>query len=189
MTLCDQREPQLSVAVTASKLGMTLVGGKIHFGSDFGGEFFAFGIPQGHAGEFPISPEKAAEVAASQTGARVATVPRLVMPLNTDGIPQNAKWEIQLDRPVRIRSRSRGDLESAAIAMGLVFDWKGSERAALFVPVADQPRYVVAQFAINPRIGEVRRTANHEKAEVVSLRVRSRPNVALRYEPSDPRSR
>ncbi|MFN2601919.1 MAG: hypothetical protein ABR582_04070 [Gemmatimonadaceae bacterium] len=99
VTLCSGTEPQVSLAVSATRAGAALRNGKIQFGDDFGGEFFAYAIPRGDIGEFPLPPEAAVAIAAQQTGARARSTPRLVLPLHSDGIPQNAKWEIQLRSP------------------------------------------------------------------------------------------
>lgn len=59
VTLCDGGTPNLSVSVSAWATELRLEGGKIAFPPNSGAEFSAIGIPIGHVGEYPSSPERA----------------------------------------------------------------------------------------------------------------------------------
>jgi hypothetical protein len=179
VTLCAQSEPQVSVAVSALATEMGVQNRKLRFPEEYGGEFFAWGIPRGHVGEFPLAPEQAALFAAQQTGARVVDVPRLVMPIQAEGIPQSAKWEVKLDRSVPFRGATRGAFARQGTTVGVVLDGQGSERLAQFAPSIEQPAFIdyavaeggveVGGKLIGNRPAVVQRTARLKSGAIVKF--------------------
>jgi hypothetical protein len=98
VTLCDDRWPAISVAVSAYSKNLKVTNGVV---SGIGNELFATGIPA-TLPSVPMSPEEAVQMAVAQTGARVSEVPVLMMAPRPES-PQTAKWMVTLDRPVMIR--------------------------------------------------------------------------------------
>ena len=100
---CNADVPKVSVAVAASATHLRMVKGKIDPMSRKGGEFDAEGIPRGETA--PLSPESAAEWLAKESGKRVASVPRLILP----GIGYYAgtgRWLLELEGPVISRGEA-----------------------------------------------------------------------------------
>ncbi len=64
-----------------------------------GNEFTWRAIPKSVA-RFPVSPEASAVRVAKQSGARIAAIPRMVMPDFRNGGPEAARWELTLDTAV-----------------------------------------------------------------------------------------
>ena len=119
VTYCDDgQRPTVSVAVSALATELRIANGKLTFPSVSGNEIFALGIPSGHQGEYPISPEAAVQIAADQTGVRVAKVPELVIPLTSDGPPQTARWRIALERSASF-ARSSDVVSSSEVFLGV----------------------------------------------------------------------
>lgn len=104
ITFCAGRTPSVSVAVSAWATELRLQNGVLRFPLVSGNEFVATGIPAGHSGEFPSAPEDAVAYAAGRFSRRIAAVPELVMPLNTVGMPQSARWRLRLERSVAVRT-------------------------------------------------------------------------------------
>lgn len=106
VTLCDGATPVLGVAVAAYATHMVMVGGELTFDpiafGPRGDEVLMRGIPAGWESALPLSPETAASRVAQRSQRRIARVPRLILPTQP-GWPFDAKWELTLDRPVRVR--------------------------------------------------------------------------------------
>lgn len=102
LTLCDGGAPSLSVAVSAWATELTIEQGRILFPTNGGAEFWGAGIPVGHVGEFPLSPERAAYSTSAQTGRRVTSIPYLVAGFNSLGNPHYARWQWRLDEVVSV---------------------------------------------------------------------------------------
>lgn len=94
---------QLSVPVAAYATNMILRNGHVGWTKDTrirGAETFPKGIPLGTT--YPVAPENAVELVASETGRRVKNVPELIQ--RTIGYPpQYAVWKLVLDAPVPVR--------------------------------------------------------------------------------------
>lgn len=103
VTLCERNVPAVSLAVSALATDLRLLDGRIVFPSIYGSEFFGIGIPAGHVGEFPASPEAAAGIVAARTGRLVTRVPQLVVGVPDDGPPQAARWRVELDQLLPIQ--------------------------------------------------------------------------------------
>lgn len=102
-TYCDAgNSPALSVAVAATATHLRITpGGTFDPFTRRGNEFHASGIPLGTTA--PILPERAVERVALESGARVASVPRLLLP-GFKYFPQSARWVLNLGRDVETRS-------------------------------------------------------------------------------------
>lgn len=107
VTMCDRSGgATLSIAVSAWNTDLSISKGALQFAPFQGNEFFPIGVPNGHRGEYPASPEDAATVAVKGAGRLVAKVPTLVMPSSLFGLPQSARWEVQLDSATTIVGKS-----------------------------------------------------------------------------------
>lgn len=150
VTLCSNSgTPQVSLAISAWATELELVEGRIRFPRESGNEFFAIGIPQGHVGEFPSSPEVVVSFAATKTNKRTAGIPKLVVPLGDQNVPQRARWELRLEEPVRFRAQQSGVLMREAV-------YVGSRRRDLLQEVAapTQPAHVQGVYVPFPTPGE-----------------------------------
>ena len=104
---CDgNNKPAISIAVAVNA---------VTFRQRADGQWFVppspaliLGIPPTWSGALPVSPEKAALLAAQLSGRRVATVPTLVTPFTSEEVPQGARWSFELDGDVAIRGDSTG---------------------------------------------------------------------------------
>lgn len=119
VTLCDERGPAISVAVSGYATNLAVHNGTV---TGIGNEIFATGIPI-TLSSVPMSPEEAVELAVSKTGARVSEVPTLVMGPRPSS-PQTAKWLITLDRSISIRGvRSGITRRTNVILVGFEDTW------------------------------------------------------------------
>ena len=103
VTFTSSGEPVLSIAVSAYNTDLGIdEKGMIVLPKYSGNDFIPLGL---HAGRpWPMSPERAANIAAAATGARVASTPRLVL-ASKEWVPQAALWRITLDQPVAVRGK------------------------------------------------------------------------------------
>jgi hypothetical protein len=83
--------------------------GKLRIPPGDGGGWITTVIPKGRSFTYPVTPERAVELVATRTGARVARVPRLLLP-HRHYAPESARWEVVLDQPVAIQGDSTGRL-------------------------------------------------------------------------------
>lgn len=119
VTLCDNRGPAISVAVSAYSTNLKVADGSV---VGIGNELFATGIPT-DLSSVPMSPEEAVQLAVSETGARVSEVPSLVMAPRPSA-PQTATWLITLDRPISIRGVHSGTTRTTnRILVGFEETW------------------------------------------------------------------
>jgi hypothetical protein len=117
-TLCDMNSaPAVSVAVSAWATDLAIQNGRLMRPHFSGNEFFGVGIPAGHVGEYPASPETAAALAATG-GSLVSSIPELIMPLNTRGAPQSARWHVRLNEPVSLQSVSSSAVTATELFIG-----------------------------------------------------------------------
>ena len=113
VTLCGPTgSPQVALALSAYSTDL-VVGpdGKVGAPGVFyqGGWFVWEGIPEDGSKRFLVTPEEAALRVADSTGARVASIPRLIVPgPPRDGIPLYARWQIAVDRVVTLRPAIAG---------------------------------------------------------------------------------
>jgi len=106
VSLCGKTErPLLSLAISAyaTALGISTDGG-LDFRSHEGGGLIPREIPKTMLYGLPMSPERAVEIAAKVSGARVAGVPELIAP-GPGWSPQTAHWRLPLERSVTLSVR------------------------------------------------------------------------------------
>jgi len=119
VTICDQGgAPAVSLAVSAWATDLQVENGRIRFPSFGGSEFFALGIPAGHHGEFPATPESAVALA-GQSGRIITAIPELVMQPTTAGPPQAARWHVTFDGSVSVRGVRSGLTQAKDLYIGL----------------------------------------------------------------------
>jgi hypothetical protein len=103
VTLGDRGTPTLSVAVSAYNTDFRFDNNRmVRAPLVHGNDFFFVGIPRSSKGQI-VTPEAATATIAERMGARVASVPRLVLAPKPFS-PQTARWKIELDRPVNLGS-------------------------------------------------------------------------------------
>jgi hypothetical protein len=182
VTLCESDGlPAVSLAVSALATELTVVDGQIRFPMVAGNEFFPVGIPMGSVGEFPASPEAAVALVAQQTGRRTTLVPELVMPVNTDGPPQAARWRLKLESAAQVRSAARGGLATSELFVGLRD--VTSHALVQYVAAASQDSEVQLRWSPAPKPGELARDyAVRMDAELATTAVLRRPDVPTRFE-------
>lgn len=181
VTLCARGEPQVSVAVSALSTDLKIENGEVVFPFLSGNDFFAAGIPVGQAGEFPLPPEAAAVAVAHQTGRRITSGPRLVMPANSEGLPQDARWQFDLDSAARVTKTLGGSLKVDGIFIAKHVNMKGGARIQLLVPRADQPSEMFFQYVTPPFEGESEASYNARK-QVLTATVHRRRDVPVLFD-------
>lgn len=137
ITLCDAKTPTVSVAVSAWATELTIENGAIKFPVNSGIEFYPHGIPLGHTGEYPVSPERAAVSTAQQVGRRVTSVPYLIAGAGRLGHPGHARWQWSLESAVVVRTEQGRSPSVAEVFMGEAVPVWSQE--VLYVPAATQP--------------------------------------------------
>jgi hypothetical protein len=141
----------VSLAVSAWATDLRLKDGKLRFPRISGNEFVAIGIPRGHRGEYPTPPEQAVVSAAGQSGERIASLPQLITSLKWQGLPQQARWRMKLERPVAAQvAAGIRNITEVLIAPSA----QGSLQS--FVAAPDQPTTVDIKWWPVPTDGESR---------------------------------
>ena len=182
VTLCDASGfAAVSVAVSALATELSVIDGTIRFPAFAGNEFFPVGIPTGSVGEFPVSPETAVALAAQQTGRRSSSVPELVMPVNTDGPPQAARWRLTLESAAHVRSVSLGDVSTRELFVGVRN--VTSRSLVQFVAAPSQDADVSLRWSPAPKPGEMASTyAARVDAELATTVFVRRADTPTRFE-------
>lgn len=122
VAMCSPDGKQI-VSIAVSALATDLTVAKGHIIGPGGAQFTSAGIPVSLSAA-PISPEEAAMMAAEASGARVVTVPELVLP-PPPFPPQLAKWRIQLDHPVVAHGLTTGQRQTTSeLYVGFGETWK-----------------------------------------------------------------
>jgi hypothetical protein len=149
VTLCAKGSPQVSLAVSAQATDLTIVNGRIQFPFYYGGEFFSQGIPVGHQGEFPSTPEQAAVRASRLSRRHVTNVPDLIMPAMGQGVPQEARWHVDLDSStdVYIGSNKRS---TDVLYTGSVIEGSGKTTPVHYLAASEQPASVQFSYVTPP---------------------------------------
>jgi hypothetical protein len=151
VTFCAGKIPSVSVAISAWANELKLDNGALRFPPISGNEFVAIGIPSGHNGEFPSAPEDAVAFVAGRYSRRIAAVPELVMPLNSVGLPQNARWRLRLERSVTVRTtRALSETDE-------LYVMSASTRVSTLVTAiasSDQPSSIAIEWWKLPSAGE-----------------------------------
>ncbi len=99
-------DEQVSVAVSSFDTDLSIIDGLIRFPQRDGMSLYPTGVSPSVV-SIPASPERAAQLAASLTGRRVAQVPELVR-FSISDMPQIGRWRITLDGPAHVRGDSTG---------------------------------------------------------------------------------
>lgn len=149
VTMCARGVPQVSLAVSALATDVTIENGQIHYPFNHGGEFLTQGIPVGHQGEFPSTPEQAVVRAASFSNRHATNVPDLIMPWITQGVPQEARWHVVLDAPADVRNGSKTQ-STGVLYSGSVLEMSGRATPTHFVADSEQPSTVSYSYIPAP---------------------------------------
>lgn len=137
ITLCEGSTPKVSVSVSAWATELTIVNGLLKFPVNSGGEFYGHGIPLGHSGEYPVSPERAAVSTSRQVGRRVTSVPYLIAGFNKFGHPGYARWQWKLESNVSVQTQTGRRLFPEEVFAGEAVPVSAGE--ILYVPAEIQP--------------------------------------------------
>jgi hypothetical protein len=181
VTLCESQRPTLSLAISAWATELTIVKDKILFPRVAGNEFFPLGIPAGHMGEFPLSPEEAVTIAANHVGRRVAAIPQLVMAAKTDGPPQAARWRLPLEMNGLVHGLRSGDVAVSELFVGSPDVRRDSY--AVFIAAKDQPPTFDFPWIPLPEQGEARAQYNRRIAsETHFAKVRRLAGTPTKFE-------
>jgi len=186
VTMCSATGvPQVSVAVSAWATEVRLVDGRIRFpeGVVAGNEFLGLGIPQGHTGEYPVSPEAAVTRAFAQTRRHVAAVPELVMASPDQAPPQGAHWTLQLDGPAELR-RGGARAGAAPVSASRVYVAPHAFAApgdTTFVPSATQPEGVTFYWTTPRNPGE-RTEAYDVRRRDITTTIARRADTPTRFD-------
>ena len=156
ITLCAGSTPQVSLAVSALATDLRLEDGKIKFPAAAGNEFLAVGIPLGHQGEFPAAPEVVAVRTAEFSGRRLTTVPTLIMTAYTEGLPQDSRWEINLESSIRVRVVGLGDVTTQRLYSGSVAERNGRSSFIQYVAAPNQPPNFEFTYPPTATVGETK---------------------------------
>lgn len=128
--LSDDEGPVISVAVAAYNQAR-VENGTLRLPSAGGMEIVPSPVRRDAGFAAPLSPEQAASVASRATGARVSSVPELVMP-GRGYHPQHSRWRVTLDRAVAATAGARGgERTTREVYVGL--------RGQISVPARAQP--------------------------------------------------
>lgn len=137
----EQRSlPAISVGVAAYAADVELVGDRVGLPQESGNEFGAVGIPVNQGQLYPISAERAAVVASRETGALIASVPRLLLPGRLHAF-DSGRWQVTLDRDVVFRRASGATSTTRTVYVGVELTSSGTflRHDGLFVPALVQP--------------------------------------------------
>ena len=163
VSLCGaDQDLHVILAVSAYSTDLTIENGRILAPAIGGVWFFALGVPPGV--EMVVSPEEAAITAAQLSGHQVTTVPRLIAPPLTLGAPQMARWQVELDGPVRVRPQGSSNDESTQTlyVSGRLMD----RGRAVHVPAKVQPDVFAATYDAAAVVGEPARPAEYREFEM-----------------------
>jgi hypothetical protein len=181
ITLCQGDTPTVSVAVSAWATELRIVDNRIVFPTNQGMEFSGHGIPLGHTGEYPVSPELAAVSAARQTGRRVASSPYLLAPFNKRGHPGYARWHWRLEDTVVVKTETGRSLSAGEVFVGEAVPVSRGE--ILYAPAANQPDTVMVESPPPGILGESR-TSYEERLRTQTriIPVARRPGVPVLFD-------
>ncbi len=182
VTLCDRGGTSvISVAVSAWTTDLAIEDGHIKFAAFQGNEFFPLGIPRGHRGEYPASPEDAAVFVVGKSPRRVAQLPELIMPSRMEGLPQSARWQLTLDGEVTLVGHGGNRVTTRVAYVGTADPHVVGTHQA--VPTATQPDKTPAAWIPPMSVGETRdqfsaRLHTSVRGEMIARR----PDTPVRFE-------
>lgn len=181
ITLCEGAIPKVSVAVSAWATELTIENDRIVFPTNFGMEFYGHGIPLGHSGEYPVSPERAAVSTAQQTGRRVSSVPNLIADFRSRGHPGHARWGWQVEGSVAVRTLAGRSVSASEVYAGEAIPVSASP--ILFIPEASQPDTVLIESPPPGIFGESRESYEERvRTQTRIIRVARRSGVAALFD-------
>jgi len=133
VTLTNSGIPVVSVAVSTYNTDIGIDNEEIRFLSKrHGQDFVIHGIPSARQHEAPLSPERAVQVAAEKSGARVAGIPQLQLLGLRQGSPDDGYWRLRLDRKVQVLNPATGaEIQTDEVFVSRDGDALRAERAAL----------------------------------------------------------
>lgn len=172
VTLCDASgSAAVSVATSAYATDLRIVKGRLSFPAHHGGEFRITGIPI-TLGALPLPPEDAVRKA-SESGALVADVPRLVATI--DDYPQMSRWKIKLDRTVTVR-RENGGLRQTREDLHV---WRRGFRDSVMaqLPAETQPTSITLEWWVPQPVG-----SKAIPPQTASLTIPLRAGYPVRFE-------
>lgn len=147
VTLCDGRGPKVAAAVAAYATHLYFENGELRFGTVASGprgdEFWLRGIPPTWQEAIPLTPETAVARFAGRSQRRIDRTPRLIAPPPPVMSPFDAKWEMSLERTVRVRSSANG--EARDVQRVYVGNRRTAERG-------DEPNTTVAAAVNSPAV-------------------------------------
>lgn len=148
----EDDEPVISVAVAAHATDVTIVDGKLQFPADFGNEFAIAGDPIGQGFETPISPERATQIAAEATGAKIDRQPLLRRPEWLFSVFYS-RWLLHFDTPVRFRRAGTDvEVESTSVYVGDPLSSTAVEPPTLLLPRETQPETQQVSSGVQLRV-------------------------------------
>jgi hypothetical protein len=153
--LTEAGVPAVAVSVARHATELFVVDGRVRFPPDAGGEFQAFGMRADPGYSSPIGPERATEVAARLTGAKITELPILLRPLSRFAMTF-ARWKLVLDREITVVERATGiERRTQVLYVGLqpIAGVPGGNPAALFIASAEQPGEDTLQAGATYTIG------------------------------------
>lgn len=133
--------PAVAVTVSRHAVELTIVNGRVRFPPEAGGEFDVYGMRTSPGFSAPIGPERATQVAAELTGARIAEIPVLLLPSWRFHFTF-ARWKLVLDRDITVIERQTGTARQTRVlyvGMQPVSGVPGGNPSALFIAAAQQP--------------------------------------------------
>ncbi len=124
--------PQISYSVSAYATNLSIVDGRVMWNPDepAGGEFFMWGIPRRRM--WPILPERAVELLATETGLRVSGIPELLIPKAFYAAQTQSLWKLTLEAPVQVRTPAGSALKERTLYVGWEDDEKVGEPPSRF---------------------------------------------------------
>lgn len=166
--LCAGGAPVVLLGVSAYATDITISNGVIRLPMVSGGEFVWKGIPEGV--ELPISPEKAAEMAANWTNTRVASIPRLILPNFRAGSPALARWQMDVTPAVTIGNRANSGPLTKSLFVGP--SGPGQLEPVIQRSATDQPATLT-----------ITRRSRGKRATDYSTTVTRKPDLPVRFAP------
>ncbi|HEY4100405.1 MAG TPA: hypothetical protein VGM20_05975 [Gemmatimonadales bacterium] len=142
VSLCQDGQPALSVAVSVAANDVGIINDSITFPANGAGdEFSSIGIPVTWAGPVPRSPEDAVIAIGETTRVLIDSVPQLESPSPDRGPPQAALWRVVLVNPVTVQGTTTGlYLTTRVLYYGLTASLSGDvDSVSIAIPTGNQP--------------------------------------------------
>jgi hypothetical protein len=108
VALCSGQETMVSLAISATAVGLWIEGGQIRFPPRSGNEFIPAGVPSHWNGPTAETAEGAVTKGFPHTKKRIAEVPQLLAPNPAEALPQSAYWRLVLEDTTTLTGRNSG---------------------------------------------------------------------------------